>query len=125
LRNVSRDTRAKIPLFEQYLADVDAQNRAGASPPIAMTAVVYDLPDRDCAAAASNGELAIATGGVNQYKTEYIDPIVAAIRRFPNTRVILVIGTCSPKWNCFRQVCFKPMLISSKSLIVWPTWSPT
>lgn len=33
--------------------------------------VIYDLPGRDCAAKASNGELAV--GEVNRYKTEYID----------------------------------------------------
>lgn len=84
------DTRAKVPLFAEYLARVDAQNSAGANPPIAMTAVVYDLPDRDCAAAASNGELAIANNGVALYRG-YIDSIATAVRAHPNTRVIFVI----------------------------------
>ncbi|KAK8062817.1 Exoglucanase 3 [Apiospora hydei] len=33
--------------------------------------VIYDLPGRDCAAKASNGELAV--GEIDRYKTEYID----------------------------------------------------
>lgn len=33
--------------------------------------VVYDLPGRDCAAKASNGELKV--GELSRYKTEYID----------------------------------------------------
>jgi cellulase/cellobiase CelA1 len=33
--------------------------------------VVYDLPGRDCAAKASNGELAV--GEVARYKSEFID----------------------------------------------------
>lgn len=33
--------------------------------------VIYDLPGRDCAAKASNGEL--AAGDVSTYKTSYID----------------------------------------------------
>ena len=33
--------------------------------------VIYDLPGRDCAAKASNGELAV--GQIDVYKTEYID----------------------------------------------------
>jgi cellulose 1,4-beta-cellobiosidase len=33
--------------------------------------VIYDLPGRDCAAKASNGELKV--GEVNKYKTQYID----------------------------------------------------
>ena len=33
--------------------------------------VVYDLPGRDCAALASNGELAV--GQLDRYKSEYVD----------------------------------------------------
>lgn len=33
--------------------------------------VVYDLPGRDCAAKASNGELKV--GEIEKYKTEFID----------------------------------------------------
>lgn len=36
-----------------------------------MGVVIYDLPGRDCAAKASNGELAV--GELDRYKTEYID----------------------------------------------------
>jgi cellulose 1,4-beta-cellobiosidase len=33
--------------------------------------VIYDLPGRDCAAKASNGEL--AAGDIATYKSQYID----------------------------------------------------
>jgi len=33
--------------------------------------VIYDLPGRDCAAKASNGELPV--GSLSRYKSEYID----------------------------------------------------
>jgi cellulose 1,4-beta-cellobiosidase len=33
--------------------------------------VIYDLPGRDCAAKASNGELPV--GSLDTYKSEYID----------------------------------------------------
>lgn len=39
-----------------FLANIRALNAAGASPSVAGTFVVYDLPDRDCTALASNGE---------------------------------------------------------------------
>ena len=39
------------------------------------TFVIYDLPGRDCAALASNGELGPTE--IDRYKTEYIDPIAA------------------------------------------------
>lgn len=52
--------------------------------------VVYDLPDRDCAAAASNGEFSIANNGVNNYKG-YIDNITSIVKKHPDTTIALVI----------------------------------
>lgn len=74
-----------------YLADIQSQNKAGASPPIAGIFVVYDLPDRDCAALASNGEYSIANNGVANYKA-YIDAIRAQIVKYSDVQTILVIG---------------------------------
>jgi len=73
------------------LALISAANKAGANPPIAGQFVVYDLPDRDCAAAASNGELASASGGSARYKAEYIDVIRAKLQKYSDVKVILVI----------------------------------
>jgi len=55
--------------------------------------VVYDLPNRDCSALASNGELLIAQDGFNKYKTLYIDAIYATISqaKYANMRFIAVI----------------------------------
>jgi Cellobiohydrolase A (1,4-beta-cellobiosidase A) len=52
--------------------------------------VVYDLPDRDCAAAASNGEWSIANNGANNYK-RYIDRIRELLIQYSDIRTILVI----------------------------------
>ncbi|KAI8624747.1 carbohydrate-binding module family 1 [Xylariaceae sp. FL1651] len=84
------DTRDKLTLMESTLADIRAANKAGASPPNVGVFVVYDLPDRDCAAAASNGEYSIANGGVANYKA-YIDAIVTLLKTYSDVRVILVI----------------------------------
>lgn len=84
------DTRAKIPTMETYLADIKKKNAAGAK--LMGTFVVYDLPDRDCAAAASNGELHIDDNGANLYKTEYIDKIAAIIAKYPDVKINLAIG---------------------------------
>lgn len=72
------------------LSDIRAANKAGASPPYAGLFVVYDLPDRDCAAAASNGEYSVANNGVAYYKA-YIDSIVAQLKTYSDIRTILVI----------------------------------
>ncbi|KAJ5985196.1 hypothetical protein N7499_008526 [Penicillium canescens] len=84
------DTADKVPTMKTYLADIKSKNAAGASPPIAGTFVVYDLPDRDCAALASNGEYSIANGGVAKYKA-YIDSIRTILLQYSDVRTILVI----------------------------------
>lgn len=84
------DTRSKIPLMESHLKAIRAANQAGQSPPYVGTFVVYDLPDRDCAAAASNGEYSIANGGVALYKA-YIDAIKALVVEYSDVKMILLI----------------------------------
>jgi cellulose 1,4-beta-cellobiosidase len=53
--------------------------------------VIYDLPGRDCAALASNGEL--GPTDIDRYKKEYIDPIAAieADVAYTNLRIINII----------------------------------
>jgi cellulose 1,4-beta-cellobiosidase len=51
--------------------------------------VIYDLPGRDCAAKASNGELKV--GELSRYKSEYIDPIVKILKAHSNTAFALII----------------------------------
>lgn len=75
----------------EYLEDIQTQNAAGASPPIAGIFVVYDLPDRDCSALASNGEYSISDGGVEKYKA-YIDSIREQVETYSDVQTILIIG---------------------------------
>jgi cellulose 1,4-beta-cellobiosidase len=82
------DTRAKVPLVDTALGEIRAANARGGN--YAGIFVVYNLPDRDCAAKASNGELAIADDGVNKYKA-YIDSIRAVLLKYSDIRTILVI----------------------------------
>ncbi|KAK9780484.1 putative Glucanase [Seiridium cardinale] len=84
------DTLSKTTLMDETLADIRAANQAGASPANAGIFVVYDLPDRDCAAAASNGEYSIADNGVANYKN-YIDTIVTIVKKYSDIRILLVV----------------------------------
>ncbi|KFY71597.1 hypothetical protein V499_08186 [Pseudogymnoascus sp. VKM F-103] len=84
------DTAAKVPTMDTYLTNIEALNAAGASPPVIGTFVVYDLPDRDCAALASNGEYSIANNGAANYKA-YIDAIRAILVKHSKTKVVLVV----------------------------------
>ncbi|PPQ98813.1 hypothetical protein CVT24_003367 [Panaeolus cyanescens] len=83
------DVIAKTPTLGTYLADASAKQKAEGKKYIVQI-VVYDLPDRDCAALASNGEFSIANGGVANYK-KYIDQLVAEIKKYPDVRVVAVI----------------------------------
>ncbi|KDR71514.1 hypothetical protein GALMADRAFT_126976 [Galerina marginata CBS 339.88] len=83
------DVIAKTAQLGTYLADASAQAKASGKKYLVQI-VVYDLPDRDCAALASNGEFSIANNGLANYKT-YIDQLVAQIKKFPDVRVVAVI----------------------------------
>jgi cellulose 1,4-beta-cellobiosidase len=77
------DVMAKVPTIGDFLAQVPSGSVMGL--------IVYDLPDRDCAALASNGELSIANDGLNKYKTQYIDPFRAQLLKYPDVSVVLII----------------------------------
>ncbi len=70
-----------------------AQADASGSTPILVPIVIYDLPDRDCAALASNGELSISNNGLQYYEHAYIDPIAQILSDYQDTniRVVAVI----------------------------------
>jgi cellulose 1,4-beta-cellobiosidase len=69
-----------------------AQYQAGTGPLVAQF-VIYDLPNRDCSALASNGELLIAQNGLSRYKSEYIDPIAQIMSdpKYAPLRIVTVI----------------------------------
>ncbi|KAF4579587.1 Beta-glucosidase cel3A [Pleurotus pulmonarius] len=83
------DVVAKVPTLGTYLADaLSIQQSTGRNQLVQI--VVYDLPDRDCAALASNGEFSIANNGLANYKN-YVDQIVAQIAQYPQVRVVAVV----------------------------------
>jgi len=69
------------------------QDAANGSAPLTIQFVIYDLPNRDCSALASNGELLVSQDGLNRYKTEYIDPIASIMSRaaYANLRIVTII----------------------------------
>ena len=77
--------------LEGHLDEALAQQNG--STPMTIMIVIYDLPNRDCAALASNGELLIAEDGLNRYKTEYIDPIVDIMNNpeYSGLRIVTII----------------------------------
>jgi len=74
-----------------HLDEAVRQDAANGAAPITIQFVIYNLPNRDCSALASNGELLIANNGLARYKTEYIDPI-AAIFADPAYRALRIVS---------------------------------
>lgn len=79
--------------LDAAVAQQKAASGTGALKPLALTLVVYDLPDRDCAAYASNGELSSAANGLAIYKTQYIDRIAEILARpaYAGLRIVAVV----------------------------------
>lgn len=81
------------------LADAQAKNEL-------VVFIHYDVPNRDCKAVASNGEICCSykadgrcdytasgdcSAGLSEYKSEYVDPFVNAINDFPDVEVVVVV----------------------------------
>ena len=68
----------------------EAEAQATAAKPVLVEVVIYDLPGRDCAALASNGELPATAAGLTEYESQYIDPIAAILAnpKYANLRIV-------------------------------------
>lgn len=80
---------AKVPTLGTYLA---AASAAGGNQ--LVQAVIYDLPDRDCAAEASAGEFSLTNNGSALYM-QYIDNIAALVDRESPSIAFLFLNQCS------------------------------
>jgi cellulose 1,4-beta-cellobiosidase len=68
-----------------------AAQQASDGPPALTMFVVYDLPNRDCSAKSSAGELSSEAGGEQRYKSEFIDKIAEQFAAFPTQRIAVVL----------------------------------
>ena len=84
------DSIAKVPSVSRYLDDA-AKQQASSGKPVVTVFVIYDLPNRDCAANASNGELSVDAGGLQKYETDYIDAIAAQFQAHPDQRIVGIV----------------------------------
>ena len=71
----------------------NAETQVQGSTPLVFEVVIYDLPGRDCAALASNGEIPATSAGLTQYESQYIDPItsILAMPKYSNLRIVAII----------------------------------
>ncbi|SMF64708.1 glycoside hydrolase family 6 protein [Pseudobacteriovorax antillogorgiicola] len=91
---VGNKTRMSL---EDHLVEAARQQEAlatdGKIKPMTVQVAIYNLPDRDCSALASNGKLKADEGGLEIYKREFIDVIADhfADPRFANLRIVAII----------------------------------
>ncbi|HEV2638023.1 MAG TPA: glycoside hydrolase family 6 protein [Actinocrinis sp.] len=67
--------------------------QGSSSTPVQVEIVIYDLPGRDCAALASNGEIPATAAGLTEYETQYINPIVSILSNpaYSKLRIVDII----------------------------------
>ncbi|CAM5557154.1 glucanase [Streptomyces purpurascens] len=72
-------------------AHLDEALKQKGSGDLVIQLVIYDLPGRDCAALASNGEL--GPNDLDKYKSQYIDPITSILSesKYAGLRIATVI----------------------------------
>jgi cellulose 1,4-beta-cellobiosidase len=71
--------------LQQQLTDAAAQGTTAT--PSLVEIVIYDLPGRDCAALASNGEIPATAAGLTEYETQYINPIASILQQFASSPI--------------------------------------
>lgn len=71
--------------------DGAAEQQKRAKRPVVPVVVLYDLPNRDCSAKSSAGELDAASGGEARYRAEFIDKIAEQFAGHPDQRIVAIL----------------------------------
>ncbi len=84
------DSIAKVASIPKWLDQAKQQQQSSGQPTLSLF-VVYDMPNRDCASKSSAGELKVAQNGAARYRTEFIDPIAAHFRAYPDLPIVVIL----------------------------------
>ena len=84
------DSIDRLPQIHNWLDDARRQQEQVGKPMLTVF-VVYDLPNRDCAAKASAGELKLEEDGEARYKAEFIDPIAEQFRQHAGQPIVAIL----------------------------------
>jgi cellulose 1,4-beta-cellobiosidase len=82
-------SRAGLNSISQAITEARAQRTGGKR--IIVGLVLYNLPDRDCSAGESAGELSSDKDGLNIYKTEFIDVYAQLVSGAPDLDFAIVL----------------------------------
>jgi cellulose 1,4-beta-cellobiosidase len=84
------DNIEHIANLPKWMEQQKQQQLANGAPTLSVV-VVYDLPNRDCSAKASAGELKVKENGLGRYKSEFIDPIAAILKKYPDQPIVILL----------------------------------
>ena len=84
------DAIARVPKLKEWLAEAKRQQDASGQPTLTVV-VLLNLPNRDCAANASAGELAVEANGEARYRTEFVDPIAEQLAAHPDQPIVAIL----------------------------------
>jgi cellulose 1,4-beta-cellobiosidase len=84
------DSIAHVANLPLWLAEAKKQQQASGKPTLSLV-VVYDLPNRDCAANSSAGELKVSENGAARYRTEFIDVIANHFKTYSDLPIVVIL----------------------------------
>jgi cellulose 1,4-beta-cellobiosidase len=96
-----------------------AAEQVVAGKPVLSAFVLYDLPNRDCSAKASAGELSVQSGGEERYRKEFIDKIAEQFANAHDQRIVVVIepdSLANLATNMNVQKCAESDLVYRRSI---------
>src|SRR5450631_3117811 len=98
------DAIARVPRLKGWLDEAKKQQDAKGKPTLTVV-VLCNLPNRDCAANASAGELSVEAGGEARYRTEFVDPIAEQFVAHPDHAIVEPDSLANMTTNQFVPKC--------------------
>lgn len=107
---------------QQYYAQLD-----GEMSPMTIVVIIYNLPDRDCAAFASNGQLYEigkprdpnpTLGGMDKYRDDYIRVITDTFKKKPEYDNLRIVALLEP--DSYPNMITNTELNPDGPSLVWP-----
>jgi cellulose 1,4-beta-cellobiosidase len=84
------DSIAHVANLPLWLGEARKQQQASGKPTLSLV-IVYDMPNRDCAANSSAGELKVSENGAARYRTEFIDVIAKHFKDFSELPIVVIL----------------------------------
>ena len=75
--------------IDEAIANARAAKQKGENPIVGL--VLYNIPDRDCSAGHSSGELSLAENGLERYRNEYVKPFAQKLKAASDLQFAVVL----------------------------------